>query len=203
MGHLLGGLLVALLCLSVTLCATITSPAAAAGQPASVCATQHGCTHTAVLAHTSDTEAEEAEEELQEGAEETATAEAEVEEAEEGEGISPTTGSDSANSVSVSNLKLTARARTALAHRLPIASAIAFSFTLSATADVRVTIVKQAGADGHKHWTKLPDSLTLSLAQGNLARSLKGHNRLSAGRYRLTLRPTGGRPRSIYLSVQA
>jgi hypothetical protein len=48
----------------------------------------------------------------------------------------------------------------------------------------------------------LPDSLVLSLSQGHVARSLKGHNHLSAGRYRLTVKPTGGRSRSIYLSVQ-
>ncbi len=95
------------------------------------CSAQRGCARTAVLAHTSDSEAEEPEEELQEG-EEAATAEVEAEEAEGGEDISPTTGSDGADSVAVSDLKLTARATAALAHRLPTASAIAFSFTLSA-----------------------------------------------------------------------
>ena len=52
------------------------------------------------------------------------------------------------------------------------------------------------------HWDVLPDSLTLSSAHGHVARSLKGHNRLLAGRYRLTVKPTGGRSRSIYISVQ-
>ncbi len=154
-----------------------------------------------MLAHTSDNEAEEAEE-LQEGAEEAATAEVETEEAEGGEGISPTTGSDSADSVAVSHLELTTRATAALAHRLPSASAVAFSFTLSATANVHVTIVRQTSTGGHKHWVTLPDSLTLSLAQGHVARSLKGRNHLSPGRYRLTVKPTGGHSRSIYLSVQ-
>jgi hypothetical protein len=198
----MGGLLVALLCLCTMLCGTTTSPAAAAGQPRSVCVRQGGCTRTPVLAHASDSEVEEPEEELQEGAEEAATAEAEAEEAEEAEGTSATTGSASTDSVGVSQLKLTARATAALRHRLPSASSIAFSFTLSATADVRVTIVRQTSTGGHKHWAKLPDSLTLSLAQGHAARSLKGHNHLSAGRYRLTVKPSGGHSRSIYLSVQ-
>jgi hypothetical protein len=197
-----GGLLVTLLCLCMLLCGPTTSPAVAAGQPPSVCSAQDGCTRTAVLAHTSDSEAEEPEEELQEGAEETATAEVEAEEAEGGEDTSPATGSDSADSVAVSHLELTARATAALARRLPSASAIAFSFTLSTTADVRVTIVRQTSTGGHKHWATLPDSLTLSLTPGHVARSLKGRNHLSPGRYRLTVKPAGGRSRSIYLSVQ-
>jgi hypothetical protein len=201
-GGPLVGPLVALLCIYAMLCAATTSPAAAAGQPRSFCSAQPGCARTAVLAYTSDSEAEEPEEEAQEGAEEAATAEVEAEEAEGGEDMSATNGSDSANSVAVSHLDLTARATAALAHRLPLASVIAFSFTLSADADVRVTIVRQIGAGGHKHWVTLPDSLTLSLAQGHVARSLKGRNHLSAGRYRLTVKPSGGRSRSIYLSVQ-
>jgi hypothetical protein len=155
-----------------------------------------------VLADTSNSEAEEAEEEPQEGAEEAATAEVEAEEAEDGEETSPASGADNAGSVAVSNLKLTARATAALAHRLPTASAVAFSFTLSARADVHVTIVRQTSSGGHKHWATLPDSLALSLTQGHVARSLRGRNHLSPGRYRLTVKPTDGHSRSIYLSVQ-
>ncbi|HEY3970050.1 MAG TPA: hypothetical protein VGL79_01515 [Solirubrobacteraceae bacterium] len=195
-----GGLLVALLGLCAMLCATNTSLATAAGSR-SLCSAQHHCARTAALAHTSNSEAEEPEEEeLEESGEEAATAEAEAEEAEDGETSSPATSS--AGPVAISNLKLTARATATLAHRLPAASAIAFSFTLSARASVHVTIVRQTGMSGHERWATLPDSLTLSVAKGHDARSLKGHNRLSAGRYRLTLKPTGGRSRSIYLSVQ-
>jgi hypothetical protein len=200
-----GSLLSALFCLCAMLCATTTSPAAAAGPSRSFWEPQHGCngcTYTTVLAHTSDSEAEESEEGPQEGAEEAATAEVEAEEAEGGEATSPTTGSDSSNAVVISHLELTTRATAALARRLPAASAVAFSFTLSASADVRVTIVRQASGGGHKHWTLLPDSLALSLTPGHVARSLKGHNHLSPGRYRLTVKPTAGRSRSIYLSVQ-
>lgn len=194
-------LLVALLCLCVML-VTTTSTASAAGQSRSVCFAQRSCSRPPVLAHTSGSEAEEPEEELQEGEEEAATAEVEAEEAEGGEDISPTTGSDGANSGAVSDLKLTARATAALAHSLPSASAIAFSFTLSARSSVHVTIVRQTGTSGHEHWSMLPDSLTLSVARGPAARSLRGHNRLPPGRYRLTLKPIGGHSRSIYLSVQ-
>lgn len=185
------------------LCGATTS-LAAARQPRSlaVCSAQYDCALTPVLADASDSEAEEIEEEPQEGAEEAATAEVEAEEAVGDEDTSPTTGSDSANPVAVSHLELTARATAALARRLPSASAVAFSFTLSASANVHVAIVKQTGAGEHKHWIALPDSLTLPLGAGHVARSLKGHNHLSAGRYRLSVRPTGGHPRSIYLSVQ-
>ncbi|HTC58907.1 MAG TPA: hypothetical protein VK691_02195 [Solirubrobacteraceae bacterium] len=196
-----GRLLVGLLCLCAMLCATTVSPAAAAGQPRALCSPWHGCGPTAVLADTSDSEAEEPEEEPQEGAEEAATAEVEAEEAEDGEETSSASDSDNANSVAVSHLELTARATAALARRLPTASAVAFSFTLSATANVRVTIVRQTSTSGHKHWATLPDSLTLPLAQGHVARSLKGRNHLSPGRYRLTVKPTDGRSRSIFLSV--
>lgn len=191
---------IALLGLYAILCAMTASPAAAAGQPRSFCSAQRGCTRAPALAYSSDGEAEEAEaEELEEG-EEAATAEAEAEEAEDGEAVLPAT--ESAGSVAISDLKLTARATAALAHRLPTASAIAFSFTLSARTDVHVAIVRQTGTSGREHWSVLPDSLVLSLAKGHAARSLKGRNRLSAGRYRLTLKPTGGHSRSIYLSVQ-
>jgi hypothetical protein len=197
-----GALLAALLCLCAMLCATTTARAAAAGRPGSFCSPRQDCTRTAVLAHTSDSEAEETEEEPQEGAEEAATAEVEAEEAEEAEDTSPTAGSEGAGSVAVSHLELTARATAALARGLPTASAVAFSFTLSATADVRVTIVRQTSTGGHRRWATLPDSLTLSLTRGHVARSLKGRNHLSPGRYRLTVKPTDGRSRSIYLSVQ-
>ena len=85
---------------------------------------------------------------------------------------------------------------------MPPASAVAFSFTLSARATVHVTIVRQASTDGSKHWDTLPDSLTLSLSHGHVARSLKGRNHLSPGRYRLTVKPADGHSRSIYLGVQ-
>jgi hypothetical protein len=199
----MGSLLVALLCLCVMLCATTISPAAASQQPRFFCSPRNDCAPMAVLADTNDSTAEEPEEDVQEGAEEAATAEVEAEEAEDGEETSPTTDPKNTSSVAVSRLELTAKATAALAHRLPVASAIAFSFTLSATTNVRVTIVRQTSTGGHRHWATLPDSLTLSLTQGHVARSLKGRNHLSPGRYRLTVKPTDGHSRSIYLSVQA
>jgi hypothetical protein len=89
-----------------------------------------------------------------------------------------------------------------LAHRRPPASVVGFAFTLSAPAKVTVTLVKQTSDTAHKRWSTLPDSLTLSLAAGHTVRTLKGHNRLSPRRYRLTVKPSGGRSRAIYLSTR-
>ncbi|HXC46059.1 MAG TPA: hypothetical protein VNU24_05590, partial [Solirubrobacteraceae bacterium] len=113
----------------------------------------------------------------------------------------PPSGS-SAGSIVISQLKLTSRTTAALARALPSASSIGFSFMLNAAARLHVAIVRETSTGGHKRWTLLPDSLALSAGQGHVSRSLKAHNHLSAGRYRLTVKPTGGRSRSIYLSVR-
>lgn len=73
---------------------------------------------------------------------------------------------------------------------------------LSAPAKLHVTLVEQTTSHGHKHWTTLPDSLTTKAGKGLVSDKLTGRNRLSAGRYRLTLKPTNGRSRSIYLTAR-
>jgi hypothetical protein len=133
--------------------------------------------------------------------EEAASAEVEAEEAENEAGDSQA-NPDSADTVVLSHLRLTARAVSALARQTPSASAVGFSFTLSAPTTVRVTLVKQVSSAGRKHWATLPDSLNLPLARGRASRSLRGHNRLSAGRYRLTVKPAGGHSHAIYLSAR-
>jgi hypothetical protein len=89
------------------------------------------------------------------------------------------------------------------ATRIPIdGRALEFSFTLTAPAKVHVTLVEQTSSHGHKHWTTLPDSLTANAGKGRGSGKLTGHNRLSPGRYRLTLKPSSGRSRSIYLTAR-
>lgn len=177
-----------------------TSAATLARRPCSDAALL-SCTHPLAIAHTSDSEAAEPEEELEEGSEEAATAEAEAEEGGSEEGGS---SSDPATpgSVSLSDLRLTANATAALEHHHPLASAIGFSFTLSAAAKVQVTLLKQAGAHGHTGWVALPDSLSLNAKPGHVSHELTGHNRLTPGRYRLTLDPSGGHSRAIYLDAR-
>ncbi|HEY3866240.1 MAG TPA: hypothetical protein VGL54_09175 [Solirubrobacteraceae bacterium] len=136
-----------------------------------------------------------AEAEAEEAAEDATEAKAEAEEA--------ASGARPGTDVVLSDLKLTGRASTMLRHRQPVASAVTFSFTLSAPATVSVTLVKQTDVEGHTRWVPLPNSLTLPAAKGQDHSSLKGHDRLSPGRYRLTVKPAGGRSRSIYLNVNA
>jgi hypothetical protein len=189
--------------------AMLTPSASAAAGPPAVChadASIPGCMRATAIAHASDNESEGEseglEEELEEGAEEAASAEVETEEMENGTDSSPSAGSSSASAVVLSHLQLTAGATAALAHRLPSVSAIGFSFTLSAPARVQVTLLRQANGSARTRWIALPDSLTLSVAKGHVTRSLRARKRLTAGRYRLTLKPANSRARAIYLSVR-
>lgn len=201
-----------LLAVWVLCCTTMTSVSVATptGLP---CAGFRGgsasCAYVMATAQASAGEGEEEPEES-EGEEEVASAEAEAEEAgartvgspssrASSPSVNPSTG---ANVVVLSQLKLTASATAALRRRMPSASTVGFSFMLSAPAKVRVTLVKQTGKHGHKQWAALPDSLTVSAGKGRVSRSLTGHNKLSPGRYRLTVKPMMGRSRSIYLSAR-
>jgi hypothetical protein len=166
------------------------------------------CSHKLAVARASDigdisdSEIEEPEEELEEGAEEAATAEAEAEEEADSQTGLPSGHADARGATVLSDLQLTARATAALEHHRPLASAIGFSFTLSAPSEMRVTLVEQTEASGHERWNALPDALTINAGPGHVSRSLTGHNRLSSGRYRLTVKPVTSRSRSIYLSVR-
>jgi hypothetical protein len=181
-------------------CTTAPSASAAVTRPLCFGPTAPGCARTLASAGTSGNETEEPEEEL-EGAEEAATAEVEAEE-EGSEAGSSSSERAAQGDVVLSQLRLTANATTALKHHHPLASAIGFSFTLSAATEVHVTLLRQTSEHGHTSWLALPDSLSLDAKQGRVSHGLTGHNRLSPGRYRLTLKPTGGHSRAIYLDAQ-
>lgn len=162
-----------------------------------------GCPRSVAIAHASDTEAAEPEGELEEGSEEATAAEAGAE-AEEDESEESGLSSEHAHSgeVSLSDPRLTASATIALEHHHPLVSAIGFSFTLSTHTKVRVTLLGQITTHGHTRWVALPeDSLSLNAKQGRAVYELTGHNRLTPGRYRLTLDPSGGHARAIYLDA--
>lgn len=109
----------------------------------------------------------------------------------------------SSGTIVLSKLHLTRRSVTSLRHR-PAASQVEFSFSLAKSTKVLVTLVKQGKPHARKRWTALPaDSVTIPAAKGSSRRHLSGRNRLSAGRYRLTLWPSHGKPRSIYVNVRA
>jgi|SRR5580693_5469103 hypothetical protein len=192
------------LALLLACCAT-PSPVLAASPMGSGCVRADdalGCVHIAATGLSAGgSEAEEPGEELEEGSEE-AGGEAEVEEEAVTEGGSASDRGRAGRGVLVSNLELTARATAALARHRPSASSIGFSFTLSAPCKVRVSLVEQVDTDGRELWATLPDSLTAAVAAGHVSRDLTGHNRLTPGRYRLTVKPLAGRSRSIYLSVR-
>jgi len=191
-----GGALTALLALWLLLLFTALTSVSAAATTGSPCSgfTQRstGCASAFVDIGAGG------EEEGEEAAEEEAEGEGE-EEGETAVAGSPSSGSSVTNAVVLSKLKLTAQAGAALKHPRPTASVVGFSFTLSAATKVRVTLVKQTRVQGRTQWVTLPNSLTLTAAKGQDRGSLKGHNRLSPGRYRLTLKPATGQPHSIYL----
>lgn len=152
---------------------------------------------------------EEGEEKEDEGSseeedEEAASAEAEAEEEAEllhkGRKRRGARGSDGA--IVLSDLHLTHKSVASLKHS-PLASRVEFSFSVVKSMKVRVTLVKQGKPHTRKRWTAVPaDSLTISATKGSNRHRLLGHNRLAAGRYRLTLSPVRGRVRSIYVSVR-
>jgi hypothetical protein len=206
--------LTALLAMCLLLIGGSSAAIAAAGSCSSLAPWRAGCMGTLSFEQ-ADAAEEEAEEELEEG-EEAASAEARAEELDSGtagQPSNPISGPSEASSPSsrartggsgavVSRLELTTRASTALEQRQPPASTVGFSFMLSAPTIVKVTLVRQLSANGKKQWVPLPDSLTVKAARGRVNLSLTGHNRLSHGRYRLTVKPAGGDSRSIYLSAR-
>lgn len=203
--------LLLLLCLSAAPSFARSSPCAAVAcaQPLTV----------SLSAEAADEEAEEGEEageeEGEEGGEasseedeeESASAEAEEEAEAEGRrrGLRRRHGVHnyaSGGAIVLSKLRLTPRSAASLKHS-PVASKVEFSFSLTRSMKVLVTLVKQGKPHAHRRWTALPgDSLTIAPAKGSSQYRLKARNHLSAGRYRLTLWPSHGKPRSIYVDVR-
>jgi Subtilase family len=96
---------------------------------------------------------------------------------------------------------LTKTATAALSHGRPRASRVAFAFTLNVATRVHVTLAKQVAVHGRTRWQTLPVSLTLNAAAGRNGARLNAHGKLAPGRYRLTLAPTPGVPRSLAFRV--
>jgi hypothetical protein len=104
----------------------------------------------------------------------------------------------------VSQLKLSARTRATLRRHTASASTLQFSFTLSTPTTVKVALLRQVGSRGARggRWRTLPGALTLAAGRGRVSHRLAGRNRLSKGRYLLTVVPAGGRPRSIVIDAR-
>jgi hypothetical protein len=100
-------------------------------------------------------------------------------------------------SAHITNLDLTAKAATAL-HQGPLAiSRLAFAFTVNTKVRVRVVLARQVRIAGRLRWVPEPDAFTLIAGKGGDRFRMKGRVALAAGRYRVTLTPTGGPARSL------
>jgi len=108
----------------------------------------------------------------------------------------PATGRG-AQTPALSALSLTRNAIVALNRVRPRVSLVGFAFTISAPARVHVTLSKRVRLRGRPRWQVLPDSLTLTAVGGANRHRLAGHDTLTPGRYKLTLRPAHGAARSI------
>jgi Subtilase family len=106
----------------------------------------------------------------------------------------------------ISRLTLSARALAALRGRRAKArvspSELSFRFSLSRAADVRVTLARLQSSRGRERWRPLGAALVLRGAAGVNRAHLGGSAALAPGRYRLTLTPEGGRPRSLELTLR-
>ncbi|HEY7934874.1 MAG TPA: S8 family serine peptidase [Solirubrobacteraceae bacterium] len=105
--------------------------------------------------------------------------------------------------IDVLDLALSSGARGAIARGWPAVSSLAFSFTLSAPALVRVGLAKLVHRHGHSRWQVLRDALSMLAVTGLNHVRLRAPGRLAPGLYRLRLRPVGGRPRSLLVTVRS
>jgi hypothetical protein len=127
------------------------------------------------------------------------------EEAAEGPGApktsSPTTVSVGQKGISVSGLRLASATVAALNSRRVRTSEIHFLFAMEATAEVRVSLSRQFIHSGQVAFHQLPGSLSMTAKRGVNSGHLNGTATLGAGIYRLTLTPTRGSARSVFLHV--
>jgi Subtilase family len=104
--------------------------------------------------------------------------------------------------IKLSAFALTPNALIALNRVQPKVSAVGFAFTLSAATRIRATLAKRVRVRGHNQWELLPaDSLAFTAAKGRNHRRLASRHALTPGRYRLTLTPAHGSPRSLIFLI--
>jgi hypothetical protein len=106
------------------------------------------------------------------------------------------------SAVVVTALRLTHNAIAAFARRRATLAKLGFAFTLSAPGRVRATLAVLVRAHGRTRWRAVSAPLSFLARAGAQTRALSGRTRLAAGRYRLTLTPTGGAARTLLFSVR-
>jgi hypothetical protein len=105
----------------------------------------------------------------------------------------------------ISHLALSVGALAALRRaggKAPVAlSQLAFRYSLSRADRVRVTLARLVSSGGRERWRSLGEALELHGRAGANRGHLRGSATLAPGRYRLTLAPVDGRPRSLVLTL--
>ena len=100
----------------------------------------------------------------------------------------------------LSALTLTTLSVIALNHR-PTAGKVSFSFAANVPARVVVTLSRRVRRHHRTRWISLGRAATISAKVGRNVAHLAGSKRLPRGTYRLTLAPSGGKPRSVLFSI--
>ncbi len=106
-----------------------------------------------------------------------------------------------ATAARITALALTANAVAALRHVPPALARVAFAFTISARARVRVTLAREVRAGTHRRWAAQPGAFTLAADRGGNRFRMRGLATLPAGRYRVTLAPSGGPARTLTFTI--
>lgn len=100
----------------------------------------------------------------------------------------------------VSALRLLTASVIALSRR-PSAAKVAFSFSENVPARILVTLSRKVRSHGRTRWVPVGRAIAMSAAVGANRGRLAGARRLPRGTYRLTLAPSGGKPRSVLFSI--
>ncbi|MCW3031009.1 MAG: hypothetical protein JWM66_1142, partial [Solirubrobacterales bacterium] len=101
----------------------------------------------------------------------------------------------------ISALRLTRTARAATARDRLALSRLAIAFDASRATRVRVTLAKLVRVRGRSTWRAVSAPAAFLARAGAQSRRLSGAATLTAGRFRLTLTPTGGAARSLAFTV--
>jgi hypothetical protein len=109
----------------------------------------------------------------------------------------------SSSTARIASIALTTSASAALRESPLAISRLAFAFTIDAAAHVHVTLARRARVAGRSRWVLEPGSFTLDAREGSERFHMRGRATLAAGRYRVTLTPSDGPPRSLTFVLRA
>ncbi len=102
--------------------------------------------------------------------------------------------------IELSGLGLTTPSVIALG-RKPVVAKVAFHFVLNRSARVTVTLTRRVRSHNRLRWVPVGGGQRIWASAGRDLARLKGSKRLPHGTYRLTVVPSGGKPRSIAFHI--